>query len=109
MLEGFDRRLSTISRIAAGLMIAFVVLGWAFEDERARLSPLLVAATVFLRGAAVTGVVGLKRVALHDGIAPGAREKQRLTESTQNLFLDLGLLTALAWLVELAVFTLTAR
>ena len=31
------------------------------------------------------------------------------TESTQNLFLDLGLLAALAWLVELAVFTLAGR
>lgn len=109
MLEGFDRRLSTISRIAAGLVITFVVLGWMFEGERARLSPLLVAATVFLLGAAITGVIGLKRVALHDGVAPAARERQRLTESTQNLFLDLGLLAALAWLVELAVFTLAGR
>lgn len=109
MLDRFDRRLSTISRVAAGLVIAFVALGWTFEDQRARLSPLLVAATLLLLGAAVTGIIGLRRPALHDDLARGARDKQLLTESTQNLFLDLGLIAAVAWLVELAVLALAAR
>ena len=109
VVDRVDRRLSSVSKIAAGLALAFTLTGWVLWEQRGRASPLLVAAAVLLTSAAVTGVIGPRRAAPQDHPDRDSLDRKSLTASTQSLLLELGLLAAVTWLVDLTLRTLMGR
>ncbi len=91
-----NRRVRLTSAVSAMLAVALPVADRMIWG-RSSLNPLLVLATLFLLGAAVSGVSGLQRR------WPRPLGKHGVSASIQSLMFELGLLLTLTWSVDLII------